>query len=224
MKKMLCLCMILLMALSLCACGDKEEPIPATAAEPAATVTAEPVPVTEAPATPEPVRATPEPAPVTAEPAVAVTAEPAPIEETSAQETEPAAGPAYYVTEADCAPVDVDLTPLSITMLYAQTVQMNYSPDEYIGKRVKTVGQFAFYPMTDQNGNPSEDQGYFVCLVNDATACCSAGLEFILKGDPKYPEDFPKQNSIITIAGEFQTYMEGDYRYCHLVDAEFITK
>lgn len=214
MKKTVCLFLMFLLAVSFSGCGDKAEP--AKTETPAATA----VPVTEAPASPKP--ASPEPEPATPEPA---TPEPAPAAaEPLSSEVSAASAPAWYVKAEDCAPVDVDLTPLSITMLYAQVTQMNYSPQEYIGKRVKTVGQFAYYPMADENGNPIEGQGYYVCLVNDSTACCSSGLEFILKGDPKYPEDYPKQNSVITVAGEFQTYYEGEYMYSHLVNAEIVTK
>lgn len=132
--------------------------------------------------------------------------------------------PVYYVKEADVGKVDVDLTPLSITMLYSQIYNMCSDPQQYIGKRVKTVGTFTYVQMYDMNGQPDPDAVYYICTVTDTTACCQSGLEFVLKGDPKYPEDYPKENSVITVVGEFQTYMEGTSMYCHLVDAQIVVK
>lgn len=142
---------------------------------------------------------------------------------TAAPDTEKTA-PVWYTTPEECGKVDLDLTPLSITMLYSEVYNMMSSPEKYIGKRVKTVGQFTVVQMYDSEGKPIPEAVYYICAVNDATACCQTGLEFILKGDPAYPEDYPKESSVITVVGEFQTYMEGTTRYCHLVDAQLIVK
>lgn len=117
------------------------------------------------------------------------------------------------------AKVDVDLTKLSSTMVYSEVYNMMAAPEDYIGKTVRMSGQFALYQATDANGQPVPDQIYFACVIADATACCQQGLEFILSGDAKYPNDYPELGTFITVVGEFQTYMEGDYQYCHLVDS-----
>lgn len=116
---------------------------------------------------------------------------------------------------------DVDLTKLSSTMVYSEVYNMITVPENYIGKTIKMNGQFALYQATDANGQPVPNQIYFACVIADATACCQQGLEFILAGDYKYPDDYPKLGAEITVLGEFQTYFEGKYRYCHLVDAHF---
>ena len=117
--------------------------------------------------------------------------------------------------------VDVDLTKLSSTMVYSEVYAMMTAPEEYIGKTVRMKGQFALYQATDSNGQSLPDQIYFACVIADATACCQQGLEFILAGDAKYPDDYPELGTDITVVGEFQTYMEGEYQYCHLIDARF---
>ena len=117
--------------------------------------------------------------------------------------------------------IDVDLTRLSSTMVYSEVYAMLTAPENYIGKTVKMNGQFALYQATDANGQPLPDQIYFACVIADATACCQQGLEFVLAGDYKYPDDYPEPGSEITVVGEFQTYMEGEYRYCHLVNGRF---
>lgn len=117
--------------------------------------------------------------------------------------------------------VDIDLTKLSSTMVYSEVYNMMNSPEDYIGKTVRMIGQFALYYAYDEKGEKIPDQHYYACVIADATACCQQGLEFILEGDAKYPDDYPKTKDVITVVGEFQTYMEGEYRYCHLINAKF---
>ena len=110
--------------------------------------------------------------------------------------------------------IDVDLTKLSSTMVYSEVYNMMVSPDKYIGKTVKMNGAFAYYE------DPETKKQYFACIIADATACCSQGLEFILAGEHSYPDDYPELGTEITVVGTFQTYEENGYMYCHLVDAE----
>ncbi len=112
--------------------------------------------------------------------------------------------------------IDIDLTELSSTMVYSEVYNMMSTPSDYIGKIVKMNGQFTIYQATDENGNAIPDIVYYACVIADATACCQQGLEFILTDDYTYPEEL---GTDITVVGEFQTYMEGEYQYCHLVDA-----
>ena len=143
-----------------------------------------------------------------------------------AQETEEATIPAVEETE-EAAPVeaagdsdyDVDLTKLSSTMVYSEVYDMMSEPDKYLGKKVRVVGQFALYQGVDSNGAAIPDQLYYACVIADATACCSQGIEFILGGDAVYPDDYPDVKDIITVSGIFETYEEDGYRYAHLVDA-----
>ena len=122
-------------------------------------------------------------------------------------------------TASASSDVDVDLTKLSSTMVYSEVYAMMTAPEDYIGKTVRMKGQFALYQATDANGQPVPDQIYFACVIADATACCQQGLEFVLAGDARYPDDYPELGTDITVVGEFQTYMEGEYQYCHLIDS-----
>ena len=134
---------------------------------------------------------------VTAEPAAEATAEP--------------------VVETKTEPVyDVDLTKLSSTMVYSEVYAMMSSPDTYKDKSVKMNGNFSVYH------DEATDKYYFACVIADATACCSQGIEFVLSGDYKYPQDYPELGSEITVAGTFGTYYEGEYMYCQLSDAAFV--
>ena len=108
---------------------------------------------------------------------------------------------------------DVDLTQLSSTMVYSQVYDMVYTADNYVGKTVKMKGPFSYYQ------DPQTKQEYFAVLISDATACCSQGIEFVLNGDYKYPDDYPELNKEITVAGKFNYYKEGVNTYCQLTDA-----
>ncbi len=111
--------------------------------------------------------------------------------------------------------IDVDLTRLSSTMVYSEVYNMMYTPNDYIGKTVKMKGQFAYYE------NPDTKAQYFACIIADATACCSQGLEFVLTGEHTYPNDYPELGSEITVTGTFELYTENEFQYCRLKDATF---
>ena len=111
------------------------------------------------------------------------------------------------------ADVDVDLTKLSSTMVYSEVYNMTSAPETYLGKTVRMKGNFSVY-KDEASGNI-----YFACLIADATACCSQGIEFVLTGEHSYPKDYPKEGSEITVSGVFGTYREGEYTYCQLTDA-----
>lgn len=112
------------------------------------------------------------------------------------------------------SPIDVDLTALSSTMVYSEVYNMVTAPDSYMGKTVRMQGQFVVYEGDSRN--------YFACLIADATACCSQGIEFVTKDARTYPEDYPELGTEITVEGVFETYQEGENTYCQLVDATMI--
>ena len=109
--------------------------------------------------------------------------------------------------------VDVDLTKLSSTMVYSEVYNMMYTPGNYIGKTVKMSGMFVAYT------NQDESQYYPAVIIADATACCSQGLEFVLEGNPSYPEEYPEIETEITVVGTFETYVEDGNTYCRLQNA-----
>lgn len=119
-------------------------------------------------------------------------------------------------SDAESGTIDIDLTALSSTMVYSEVYNMMVRPDEYIGKTVKMQG--SYYMFHDIN----TDLYYYSCIIQDATACCSQGLEFILTEDYAYPEDYPAMGDEITVIGVFDTYMEGKDKYCTLRDSRLL--
>ena len=136
-------------------------------------------------------------------------------EEMAAPEPSPAPDP-DPTPDDDTGTIDVDLTVLSSTMVYSEVYNMMFAPEGYIGKTVKMKGQFATY-HDELTGND-----YFACIVQDATACCVQGIEFVLTEDYTYPDDYPEIDSEICVAGVFDTYQEDGFTYCTLRNASLL--
>ena len=112
--------------------------------------------------------------------------------------------------------IDIDLTVLSSTMVYSQVYDIMVAPDLYFGKVIKMEGTCARYydKVTDNH--------YFACVIQDATACCSTGIEFVLADHYKSPDDYPEVNAKICLIGVFDSFMDGDYLFCALRDAVIV--
>lgn len=110
--------------------------------------------------------------------------------------------------------VDVDLTKLSSTMVFAVANDMVTKPDTYMGKKIRMAGQMSVYQL-DETGKT-----YYACLIKDAAACCAQGIEFA-PGDQYAVEDYPEKGEFITVAGTYDRYEEDGYHYIILQDAVF---
>ncbi|MBR1597913.1 MAG: hypothetical protein IJ661_03245 [Lachnospiraceae bacterium] len=104
--------------------------------------------------------------------------------------------------------VDVDLTKLTSTMVYSEVYNMVTDPSQYMGKTVRMQGTTSVYHDDVDNND------YYACVIQDATACCAQGIEFVLN-DGKYPD----ANSEVTVVGTFSSYKIADYEYYTLKDA-----
>ena len=121
--------------------------------------------------------------------------------------------------QASADGVEVDLTVLSSTMVYSEVYNMLYNdPAHYLGKTVKARGTFSIYQLVT-DGVLQPDPVSYACIISDAAACCAEGMEFVLKGDLTYPDDYPELGTEITVIGEFQSYEENGMTWYHLANA-----
>lgn len=120
---------------------------------------------------------------------------------------------AEITAETDERQIDIDLTPLSGAMVYAELYNIFGEADKNVGKVIKMTGQFDMYEDT------STGERSYGCVVTDVGACCVQGLEFLPREDYCYPQDFPQVNSEITVTGTFETFVENGIAYCRLTDA-----
>ena len=135
------------------------------------------------------------------------------------EETEnPAADLQPDSQEAPAVSVDVDLTTLSSTMVYAEVFNMMMSPDDYIGKTIRMTGIFTVYQ------DPETKQIYCGVIVEDATACCAQGFDLVMPEERSYPQDYPDPESEITVVGTLQadrTLEEHGIIFLRLKDVTF---
>lgn len=113
--------------------------------------------------------------------------------------------------------VDIDLTALSSTMVYGQVYNMMYYPENFIGQTIRMEGFYSDY--YDQ----AKGKRYFACIIMDATACCSQGIEFELTEEYSYPDDYPEVGDEVVVEGVFDLYEEDGYDYCVLRNSKLIT-
>lgn len=138
------------------------------------------------------------PAPAPAPTAAPATPAPAASEMPASEST-----PAPQATQAPL----VDLTGLSQTMAFAELAAMTFSPEDYLGKTVRMQGKLAVYPA-----NPSLGVDYFYTVVmEDATACCQQGLEFVWDGP------MPAEGTQLVVTGRYEAYDCGGLPSYHLV-------
>ncbi|MDR0293228.1 MAG: hypothetical protein LBH95_03645 [Oscillospiraceae bacterium] len=106
--------------------------------------------------------------------------------------------------------VDVDLTVLSSVMVYAEVYNIMTRPEDYMGKTIKMSGLYyaSYYDKTGLY--------YHYVVIEDATACCQQGMEFIWNGRHSYPEDYPADETIVEMSGVFGRYEELGQTYYYL--------
>lgn len=99
---------------------------------------------------------------------------------------------------------DIDLTKMSVTMIYSQIFNMLIMPEEYVDKTIKVKGAFEIYP------NEQGEIDFFTLTVMDATACCKEGIDFIWAGNHTYPDEYPQIGQEITITGTYKSFENED--------------
>ena len=107
--------------------------------------------------------------------------------------------------------IDIDITTLSSTMVYSVVYCMVSDPYDYVGMVVKMNGQFSHYY------DEFTDTDYYACIIQDATACCAQGIEFVLADDEGYT--YPDEGEEICVIGTFDIYHQNGFTYCTLTDA-----
>ncbi len=105
---------------------------------------------------------------------------------------------------------DIDLTTLSSTMVYSEVSNIMQDPEAYKGKTIKIRGAYAPIKTDDPN------VFYPACLIQDATACCQQGIEFVTKNG-----EYPAEGRMIVVQGKYESYVDKQdgVTYYHLNNA-----
>ena len=109
--------------------------------------------------------------------------------------------------------VDLDLTQLSSTMVYSEVYNIMTAPEDYVGKTIRMEGEClsSFYEPTGLT--------YYSVIIQDATACCAQGIEYVLSEGQSYPAD----GEDATVTGRFESYDEEGTTWYHLVEASVMS-
>lgn len=105
----------------------------------------------------------------------------------------------------------IDLTNMNSNMVYSQVYNMLSSPSEYTGKTIKASGTHSVY--YDDTTNTT----YHSIIIKDALGCCLQGLKFVLSD-----ENYPNNNTYITIEGIFEAYNKNGTTYCYLKSSKIV--
>lgn len=96
--------------------------------------------------------------------------------------------------QTEAAPkIDFDLSNMNYNMISSITFEMLIEPEKYTDKTVKISGQF--YTEVE------EEVRYYSAIIWDATLCCPAGMDFIPPATMIFPDDFPPEETQITVTG-----------------------
>ena len=71
-------------------------------------------------------------------------------------------------------------------MVYANVYELVTSPQDHVGEKIRMKGQYCIAEDAEAGTL------YHVCLITDALACCSQGIEFIPDDSYRYPDDYPE--------------------------------
>lgn len=100
--------------------------------------------------------------------------------------------------------IDLDVTTMTKQIADATVKRIHLVPEDYVGKIIRISGVCStFY-------DEKNDIHYYTCEITDSTACCLIGIEFELSPEYKFPDDYPKE---VTVVGIFDKYKEGATTY-----------
>ena len=95
--------------------------------------------------------------------------------------------------------IDVNLSALSATMLFAEIINIMNSPDDYLGQVIKIHGEYFNYYHEEDN------QYIHFVLVFDEMDCCEKRFQFRVNEDFGSPEELFEIGEGIEIIGVFKS-------------------
>lgn len=101
-----------------------------------------------------------------------------------------------------------DVVEIKEKMFIAQTNDIYYNTEDYLGKTIKYEGIFDVYEV------PDTDEKYY-SVIRYGPGCCgvdaNAGFEVI------WDNEYPDQNDWVEVIGVLEEYEEDGYKYLRLV-------
>ena len=123
----------------------------------------------------------------------------------------------------DGSDIDYNLTKYSKTMIHSTVDDMTNpqtgNPLKYIGKTVKVQGKYMPWYVEEV------DRWFQYVEIEGDEGCCPQYLEFVVKGDLVYPDDYPPNETLLELTGVFGLYDSDGYNNLpHLSVDEIVIK
>lgn len=107
--------------------------------------------------------------------------------------------------------IDYDLTIMDKNMVYSTVYQLMVNPSAYEGKVIRIEGKY-YGTYYEEN-----ERYYHYCIIQDALGCCAQGMEFVWEdGSHTYPDEYPAEDTIITVTGTFESYHEKSENFVYV--------
>ena len=100
-----------------------------------------------------------------------------------------------------------DVIEIKEKMFVAQTNDVYYNPEDYLGKTLKYEGLFDAYD------DPSNGQTYYA-VIRYGPGCC--GIDLNAGFEVKWNDDYPKPNDWVEAVGVLEEYEEDGQKYLRL--------
>ena len=110
--------------------------------------------------------------------------------------------------DGDSADVDLDLTTMSSTMIFAQISDVVFNVQNYLGTSLRLNGTFQLW----QDSNTETKKNIYVVMVWDAMGCCPQGIELRLPEGMEKPKDL----SDIQVEGIISLRNVDKYQYLYI--------
>jgi uncharacterized membrane protein YcgQ (UPF0703/DUF1980 family) len=92
-------------------------------------------------------------------------------------------------------------------MFIAQTNDIYYNPDEYLGKTLKYEGIFSVYEVPETGAK-------YYSVIRFGPGCC--GIDANAGFEVAWRNEYPKQDEWVEVVGELEKYEEDGYQYLRL--------
>ena len=101
--------------------------------------------------------------------------------------------------------IDLDWSKMNYNILSSVLFDVQTNPEKYNGKRIKAYGNY--------QTSVYEGSRYFSILMWDPTGCCPTGFDFVPPANMKFPDDFPANDTKISMTCVFRYSEENGREY-----------
>lgn len=111
---------------------------------------------------------------------------------------------------AEAPQIDLDLTPMSQTMIYGVMFDVIASPERYAGQHMRLPGEYSVFK------DAVTGEVEHTIIFFDSSGCCEVDMRFTLDETYTYPQDYPRSGRKMVLVGELIVEGEGKDAVCRI--------